>query len=464
MKSAASLLTALFLLGGSAPAPSDLNSAVDSGNHEAAGKAAKAAIAGGAGAKELCLAIRKCGDAYDKHLNTYRNQLAMLQKIHIASEAQGKDPGKVGHPQFDKIFPVWIDASLGLENAERCALAIAEAFKGVASEEALLAVSRVCKTSGRLKLADYLVEALANMRHPGVTAELLNVLESRAGWRMKVAAIDGLGKRLTPETRTAIAEYINSSDGRLRRAAMAALNKQPATPREGKGGATFYGTRVGSEAPIFVVDVSDSMHREDAKSRSGGTKARFTVLKEELTAVVKDLPDGTNMNVVGFNSLAWVLAKDMIPLTEKTRPTLNEAIKKMGMALQTQTGDGLQVAFLLANGDLTGSNDVITGGDRRAVDTLFLMTDGRPASGKRLPDNIKKLKTNTNLIISRVKLWNRRHRLVINTIGIGDAKGGDKGKDQGKNKGKNKGKGDAQAKGNWLARLAKEHQGTYISH
>jgi hypothetical protein len=91
--------------------------------------------------------------------------------------------------------------------------------------------------------------------------------------------------------------------------------------------------------------------------------------------------------------------------------------------------------MMISHGVLTG--EVTTGGDCKAVDAIFFLTDGRPVVPKRLRGEHGVSKTKE--ILSRMRFWNKDLRIPVHVIGIGA--------------------GEA----TFLKAMAKEHKGEFVA-
>ncbi len=183
----------------------------------------------------------------------------------------------------------------------------------------------------------------------------------------------------------------------------------------------YHGLRVQSKHCAFVIDCSESMREEyefkpdrpgaengprgktvvkrPAKKKGEGgadadanTRAKIEVAKSELKKVLTRLPDGVAVNVVRFNTLV-----------DSWRPYL----EKLNTALRL---DATRFVDASTPAGLTNLFDAIerTFADEK-VDTIFLLSDGAPTTGKYLE---------TTKILDQVRDMNRFRKIKINTIGF----------------------------------------------
>ena len=152
--------------------------------------------------------------------------------------------------------------------------------------------------------------------------------------------------------------------------------------------AEFYGLPVASDRLAFVVDASGSMRYKAAK---GAT--RLEVALRELLAVVERLPDGTLINVVFFATHVEPWEEKLVELDGESRSSLETFIRYRRPGGLTNIYDALESATL----------------DRR-IDTVYLLTDGRPEGGAT---------TDPYQIRLEVERWNSTGHIVIHGVSIG---------------------------------------------
>ncbi len=414
-------LLAAMLAFVTAAAPRDnsaLKEAIAKTDSKAAASAAKS-VAGDnnvAAAKALAEGIVMAGAIYQAELARYLNNRKM---IHGLQAKTNTDLGQKGSAEFDKHLLESYRLSDRLLEAERCCLEIAKACSALSSDDAVKELIRRAKSGQNKPMGDYLAEALGYVKHADTVPALVGMLKT-SQWRVKVAAIDALGMKSAnkAEALSAIGPFLGDSDARIMRAAqkaqMALSGKADGKPggalSSGGRGATFYEMPVLSDSVMFVCDASASM-------RSGG---RIDKLKVELSNVIRDLPDKALVNIVTFNCLVKLMTTSMKPLNSGTRPAIQKYIDAIPTFYVTNTYETFQTIFRIIRGEIGA---VSTGKETHVADTIFFMTDGKPTVPSRLrkPENAKYM-TPSN-IVECVTFWNRRSRVVINTIGIGEGKG-----------------------------------------
>ncbi len=246
------------------------------------------------------------------------------------------------------------------------------------------------------------------------------------------------------------------------------------------GRTTFYGLPVISNKIVFVVDYSNSMHSPakwipppgDIKTagdeRFDPTKnlklpdnpAKIDVARYELKRALAQLKDGVKFNIVFFNNTVWPFSpRRMETLDRLTRERAFEFIDETGLILGTDVYEAMKAAFTYAG--VMGTGMTMAESD---VDTIILVSDGLPWLREEVRnDGVM----DPDAILKAVREWNKRHKIVIHTVGIHADKNKvagkpDPGADPDKKKGPNKqGKGGRGAK--FLRQLAEENGGTYVS-
>jgi hypothetical protein len=171
------------------------------------------------------------------------------------------------------------------------------------------------------------------------------------------------------------------------------------TQPAGKG-VTFYGITTFSDRILFVLDVSGSMDKPDAKDKP--QPDRLTVAKQELLGAVFNVDDGHRFNVLLFNHEVIPWQPAMVVANEDQRRKAKEWIQARHPTGGTNIHDALEAAFGIA----------LRATGEPSVDTVFFLTDGTPTAGKiRDPKSI----------LEAVKEWNRSAHLTLHCIAVGEA-------------------------------------------
>lgn len=156
----------------------------------------------------------------------------------------------------------------------------------------------------------------------------------------------------------------------------------------GASQAAFYGLPVVSERVAFVLDVSGSMDTEVADGET-----RLEVAQRELRGVLERLAADTLVNVVFFSTQVQAWREELVPLNPASRAELDAFIADQKPRGLTNLHDALATAL-----------------SDRGVDTLYLLTDGKPQGGAT---------ASPKQILHEVERWNSTAHIVIHGIAVG---------------------------------------------
>lgn len=285
---------------------------------------------------------------------------------------------------------------------------------------------------------------------PGNAAhEILKSCLIHTDWRVRSAAAEALGKRKDdPKAAPLLVDRLRKEEGRLlddiRNALTALVGKDHGlTPaawhaalRAGRdteaaarmpeaeeafthaGTVTYHEVTTHSKRVIFVLDCSHSMKKDD---RIGKEKAK-------MLETLKGLDKGTWFNILTFSEDVACWKENLVPATEANRQDACTYIEKLPLGSSTNTWAALKTALDMARGAGIPSRkvtkesvaeapadeeDEVPGYGKPGADTIFLMSDGSPWLDGKPQD--------WNGIADRVREHNRTKRVVIHTIGIGEA-------------------------------------------
>ena len=145
-----------------------------------------------------------------------------------------------------------------------------------------------------------------------------------------------------------------------------------------------------SERVTFVVDTSGSM----LKPFSTGDTSRLEEAQMQLSKVFDALPKGAKVNVISFAADAARMFEDLSTLSSRRRKAARTFIEELESKGPTNLYAALQRAF-----------------EQDEVDTIFVLTDGRPSSGSVAdPSRVRRW----------AQLWNAGRSIRIHTIALGD--------------------------------------------
>ena len=157
----------------------------------------------------------------------------------------------------------------------------------------------------------------------------------------------------------------------------------------------FYGIPLETESVVFVIDQSGSMAGGGspfvAPSNVAGSKWETAV--RELLAAVEELADGTDVNVILFETgvRAWRQAPQR--LSKATRTSLKRFLAKLQPGGATNLYDALDRALRTPD-----------------LETVVLLSDGAPTHGRFVDQSS---------ILAAVQALNVRRGVVVHTVSIG---------------------------------------------
>lgn len=153
---------------------------------------------------------------------------------------------------------------------------------------------------------------------------------------------------------------------------------------------SYWNIAVRSDRVSFVVDVSGSM----AQPFGTGNATRLHEAKRQLTAVFDKLPKKTKTNMIAFAATAQPLFPKLQALGKKQRKLAETMMAELQPKGPTNVHEALQLAFADPE-----------------VDTIFLLTDGRPSVGTIVAPAA---------LADEVQRWNLARSIRIHTIAIGE--------------------------------------------
>lgn len=188
---------------------------------------------------------------------------------------------------------------------------------------------------------------------------------------------------------------------------------------QGEVGVTFFGITTESQRVLFVLDLSGSMNfsmtpRYNPNDDPGrppdlprGTEpSRLDEAKRALRRSIGGLRKGATFNLVLYASDSWQWKSGLVEMDGDVRLEVLEHVDGLEAVGGTNLFGALRTALEVAGAD---------GGDEFAdppIDTIFLLTDGRPSIG---------VTTDADAILEFVDDRNRSAGIVIHTIGLSGA-------------------------------------------
>jgi uncharacterized protein with von Willebrand factor type A (vWA) domain len=155
-------------------------------------------------------------------------------------------------------------------------------------------------------------------------------------------------------------------------------------------GATYWNLPVHSDRIAFVVDSSGSM-----RAPFGTGSTRLGEAQRQLALVLDKLPNKAKANIIAFQNDATAWGKKLQSLSSSRR----KAGSEFAANLEARSGTNVHAALRLAFAD-------------PEVDTIFLLTDGRPSAGEIL---------DTKQLAEEVARWNIGRSIRIHAVAIGQS-------------------------------------------
>lgn len=215
--------------------------------------------------------------------------------------------------------------------------------------------------------------------------------------RAVLVELTGVDHGLTParwrawwEAEGAAFELPTREEVAARRAEFAQVAEERATK------AAFYGLPVVSEHLAFLLDLSGSMSEKVGilAAEPDERASRLGVAMDELLAVLGQLRDGVDVNVVFFSSEVRAWSDRLQTLDGASRKNLIAFIDGQYASGSTNLYAGLEAALR----------------DPR-IDTLYLLTDGEPSVGQTI---------DAESIRQELLRWNSTRHVVVHAVAVGE--------------------------------------------
>jgi HEAT repeat protein len=267
------------------------------------------------------------------------------------------------------------------------------------------------------------IAALARLRVRAAIPALIERLETEKEGRVRTDAGQALVSLTGQDFRgnvTLWRRWWQENEASFVVPATAPVLTQLETEREAAG-MTFFGIRTESQRVLFVLDVSGSMEfsmtpRTNPTDDPGrphdfpgaNEVSRLVAAKRDLIKALGGLRDGGLFNLVLFASDVWTWDDDLVELEPEVRQGVLAYIDEVEAVGGTNIYGALERAFAIATG---GRGD---GGEwaRPAIDTMYLLSDGRASVG---------LTTDSEQILAFVREQNRSAGIVLHAIGLSGA-------------------------------------------
>ncbi len=129
---------------------------------------------------------------------------------------------------------------------------------------------------------------------------------------------------------------------------------------------SYFGIEVSSKRIAFLIDVSLSMLPVTKTSKKkGGSIRKLDLMKRELTSVLRKLAPEARVNIFGFDRAVRSWEKKLRPLSGSGRGDAIKYVRDIGTGGGTNIFDSVELS--LADSE---------------VDTIYLLTDGMPTTGR----------------------------------------------------------------------------------
>lgn len=174
------------------------------------------------------------------------------------------------------------------------------------------------------------------------------------------------------------------------------------------GTSAFYGIPTQSKRVVFVVDISRSM-QDPAEAQPAATTgkgkdpypkpaggAKLDIARWQLHRAVEDLPPDAVFGIVVYSESYAVWEPALAPATPRDKKKAHRFVDELRGNGTTNIADSLDKAIELG------------------PDTIYLLSDGDPNRG-RVSD--------LDALLAELLARNVRERLVVHTVGIGEAAG-----------------------------------------
>jgi len=263
--------------------------------------------------------------------------------------------------------------------------------------------------------------------------EALVILGQREGVGAMITALEGASGRLRTDLRGGLAALTGldyhtnhtlwqtwwEADGDQFEVPETGRTLSAALPARDSVGMTFFGITTESQRVLFLLDLSGSMNysmiARDNPTDSPGVppdlprgkeQSRLQSAKVDLVRALGGLREGALFNLVLYASDVWTWQDELVEMEGKQRVGVQEYVDGLRASGGTNIYGALRTALEIAG---------VKGGeewDSPRIDTLFLLTDGRPSVG---------LTTQPDEILAYVREKNRSGGIVIHTIGLSGA-------------------------------------------
>ncbi len=181
---------------------------------------------------------------------------------------------------------------------------------------------------------------------------------------------------------------------------------KPTRPAESSAN-RYHNIPVEGESILYVIDKSLSMRQSLQGAQEGKEDDnRWTRARDELIRVLGELPKHKMFNIIAFAGSLEQYAPKMVRATPANVKRAQQWLRELELEFGTNMYDALERAFIISG---RGTFDRYYS---TVVDTVFLLTDGRPYVGNKPDDKGR--------IVRAVKRWNALQQVRLHVIGLGN--------------------------------------------
>ena len=349
--------------------------------------------------------LRRIGDLSSESARTGAYELAIRENRSPWSLRMAL-AGRCGPIAVD-LDPLQAALRHGNETDLLIALEIARRLGSRAADAVLVVVETLERPESEIKLAA--ARALSPMRRPEAVEPMIDALEALDGRPQRQFA-DEL-ERLTQQPLGTSVDawrrwWTDHRDAVL--AGELTLGGKALEAQRSRGTGSYFGIPQDGRSILYVVDLSKSMN----KKLKGQAQTRDARARIELKKAIGALSEAHSFNVLVFADRMRTFSPRQVPATPRNVREFENWLDQQRLEFGTNTYGALELAFSLAG---RGVHDRWYD---TAIDTLFLLSDGRPTlpvEGRRAPAD------RPERILSAVRRWNPLDRIVVHTILLGDA-------------------------------------------
>ena len=164
-----------------------------------------------------------------------------------------------------------------------------------------------------------------------------------------------------------------------------ALDEEPPPDDGSAKKPTFFGQEIGKRRVSFVIDISGSMR----EASTGGSKMQ--VVKNEMVKTINSFDNSFKFNMYFYSTGVVAWKPSIVKATPSIRTEAVAHVNKQSPYGMTNIAGALKRA-----------------GEDADVQTIFLLSDGKPTAGI----------TDTTMLLKDVRSWNQFKKIKINTIGM----------------------------------------------